>query len=61
MLLVAGKGINKDVGKAIDWYQKAAIQGNIAAKFNLAEIYSTDKESKKMRLSLLSGMQRQLN
>ena len=30
-----GKGVTKDTVKAVEWYQKAAEQGNAAAQYNL--------------------------
>ena len=37
-----GKGVPKDVRKAIEWYTKAAEQGHIIAQYNLALCYRYD-------------------
>ncbi len=34
-----GRGVAKDVSKAVYWYRKAAIQGDPDAKFNLGIMY----------------------
>src|SRR3989344_4783035 len=34
-----GKGVPKDVAKAMEWLQKAAAQGNASAQFGLAAMY----------------------
>jgi Caspase domain/Sel1 repeat len=42
-----GKGVKQDYAQAINWYQKAAEIGNVAAQFNLALIYENGKGGKK--------------
>ncbi len=34
-----GLGVTRDIPEAIKWFNKAAAQGNVAAEFNLGEIY----------------------
>jgi TPR repeat protein len=34
-----GEGVPKDAAKAVEWYRKAAEQGNAHAQFNLARMY----------------------
>lgn len=38
-----GLGVPQDYGKAIEWYQKAAKQGNAIAQYNLGVIYYNQK------------------
>ncbi len=38
-----GKGVPKDLAKAVEWYQKAAAQGNADAQRNLGSMYNHGK------------------
>ncbi len=40
LMYANGKGVPKDVAKAVEWYQKAAAQGNAKAQFNLGVAYA---------------------
>ncbi len=46
LIYAKGKGVNKDSYQAMEWYKKAAEQGNTAAQYNLAKLISQrpDKE-----------------
>jgi len=38
LIYAKGKGVNKDTYQAMEWYKKAAEQGNTAAQYNLAKL-----------------------
>lgn len=38
-----GKGVKRDIVKAVEWWRKAAISGNAIAQFNLGIAYATGK------------------
>jgi len=40
LIYANGKGVNKDSYQAMEWYKKAAEQGNVAAQYNLAKLIS---------------------
>jgi len=46
LIYANGKGVNKDTYQAMEWYKKAAEQGNTAAQYNLAKLIAQrpDKE-----------------
>ena len=44
LIYATGKGVNKDTYQAMQWYQKAAKQGNTAAQYNLAKLFSQRSE-----------------
>ncbi len=37
-----GKGVEKDIPASIDWFKKAAVQGNVKAMYNLGLAYRND-------------------
>lgn len=39
-MYASGRGVEQDYGKAKQWYQKAAEQGNAKAKYNLGVMYA---------------------
>ncbi|BAF73347.1 tetratricopeptide repeat protein [Sulfurovum sp. NBC37-1] len=47
LIYANGKGVNKDIYQAKEWYKKAAEQGNTAAQYNLAKLIAqkTDKKN----------------
>ena len=38
-----GRGVPKDDAKAVEWYQKAAVQGNAAAQSKLGFMYEAGR------------------
>ena len=40
LIYANGKGVNRDIFQAKEWYRKAAKQGNTAAQYNLAKLIS---------------------
>lgn len=36
---LAGRGVDQDIGKALEWFRRAAEQGNAKSQFNLGEGY----------------------
>jgi TPR repeat protein len=51
LIYANGKGVNKDTYQAMEWYKKAAEQGNTAAQYNLAKLIAQrpDKEDPRAR------------
>jgi len=45
LIYANGKGVNRDSYQAMEWYKKAADQGNTAAQYNLAKLISQRKDS----------------
>jgi len=41
MMYRIGEGVPKNAAKAIEWFKKAAAQGNSDAQFNLGMMYYT--------------------
>jgi len=44
LIYANGKGVNKDIYQAKEWYKKAAEQGNTAAQYNLAKLISQSSD-----------------
>ncbi|AKF25848.1 hypothetical protein YH65_10970 [Sulfurovum lithotrophicum] len=44
LIYANGKGVNKDIYQAKEWYKKAAKQGNTAAQYNLAKLISQSSD-----------------
>ena len=40
MLYATGEGVSKDDAKALEWFRKAAVQGDPSAQLYLATMYS---------------------
>jgi len=49
LIYANGKGVNKDSYQAMEWYKKAAEQGNSAAQYNLAKLIAQRPDSKDPR------------
>lgn len=49
LIYAEGKGVNKDIYQAMEWYKKAAEQGNTAAQYNLSKLISQRPDSKDPR------------
>ena len=47
-----GKGVKADMTEAMEWYEKAATQGNGAAAYNLAQQYHTQENNNSHALSM---------
>ena len=43
----SGKGVKRDIAKAVEWWRKAAISGNAIAQFNLGIAYAAGKGVKR--------------
>ena len=43
LLYLCGKGVEKDVDRAVQWMERAATQGIVSAQFTLGFLYSTTK------------------
>ncbi len=41
MMYYLGLGVNRDFGKAMDWYRKAALAGNAQAQWNMGSMYAS--------------------
>ena len=44
LLYLRGKGVERDVDRALQWMERAAEQGVVSAQFNLGYLYSTSKD-----------------
>jgi len=49
LIYANGKGVNKDIYQAMEWYKKSAEQGNTAAQYNLAKLIAQRPDSKDPR------------
>ena len=56
-----GTGVPQDYAQAVEWYRKAAGQGNAAAQYNLGLMYANGYGSfKTMSMRICGGTSRRL-
>ena len=56
-----GLGVTQDYTEAVNWYRKAAEQGNAQGQANLGDMYELVKESTRTTPRLSTGTERLLN
>ena len=64
--MIEAKGVTKDYAKAMEWYRKAADQGNMYGEFNIGLLYefgygvtkNLDEAAKWYRRAANQGMER---
>ena len=55
-----GQGVGQDLGKAFEWYSKAADQGHMLAQHSLGHLYEEGKGVKKSPETALGWYRRSL-
>ena len=51
-----GQGVPQDYSQALQWYRKAADQGNTQAQYGIGYMYDIGKVSRRISRRLLSGL-----
>lgn len=55
-----GQGVGQDIGKAFDWYSKAAEQGHMLAQHSLGHLYEEGKGVERSPKTALEWYRRSL-